>query len=489
MDGTRTRRTANLASAIALAISLVVATAAEALAKGAPPSPPPAPAPAPSMKGSVKGTVVDEDGKPVEGAKVVLEAPGLKAPLEAKTDAQGAYAFAKAPVGAVQLRVSAKARVAATVDVTVLAKGATPVAAATLRGAVRYAGKVTDVRGAGVPGAKVQPFPAAPSEEDPPSRRPPPRPKPASDAPVAETAADGSFALDGIEPAAAYDLRVTHPKFKRVDLPGLPGEKGTVREDLDVTLEDAAWIAGVVVDASGKPVAGAKVGAGDASVTTDALGRFSFGHLDVEEVSVEVRAEGYFPAALAVTGLTPGQGKEGERIAIEAATAFVAGTVVDSTGKPVAGASVRAHGDAGPAGSAKTDAVGAFRIERVVSREPVTLSVEAAGFDDGKAEGVALNSSDAKVTVTPAARLKVKVTDADGKVLPRVLVAVGTPGENRFSARPYEQGEEGIAMTLPVGQVVVMLVWPGFNPRQLGPYTAEVGKTVDAGTVVLERGG
>jgi hypothetical protein len=461
------------AAAVAAALSSLASRVAEA--KGAP-APPPA-----ALKGVVKGTVVGDDGQPIAGAKVTLEGGGLPKPLEATTDAKGAYAFPKAPVGSVKVRARAPAHVAAEKDVVVAGTGATTVEAIALDGAVRLAGKVTDSRGAPIAGADVAPaIPAG--DEIPPGQRG--AFVPAEKLPPAKTAADGTFSIDSLEPRkAGYDLRVSHPHFRHVDLPGFSGAKGTDRGDIDVTMEDAAWVEGVVTNGpGGKPVAGAKLGE---DVVTDAQGRYVVGGIEAEEWSEEVRADGFFPGRASANGLVAGQAKKVDPVALEVPTATVAGVVVDAQEKPVVGATVEAYGDCGLAGSAKTDASGKFRLARVASHGPVTLQVKATGLE-GRAKDVALNAVDAKVVARTAARMKAKVVDASGNLVPQVLVLLlVTDGSAKPSAHFLRQGADGLDFVLPPGNVGVI-----FGARDTGifsvdPFDVEPGTTKDLGTITL----
>ena len=69
--------------------------------------------------------------------------------------------------------------------------------------------------------------------------------------------------MDGLKPGGTYRLRVTHPHYVSLDLPGLPAEAGGGHDTLDVTVEPAAWLSGTVVDPAGAPIVGAQVSGPD----------------------------------------------------------------------------------------------------------------------------------------------------------------------------------------------------------------------------------
>ncbi len=496
----------SLTAAVAIALGLAAGSAL-----GAPPSPPGG---KPAVgTGAVEGTVLDDAGKPVEGARVTLTAPGWKAPLSATTDAAGKWSLRGVPAGDVEVVVRSRSRVTSAKTARVEDKG-TAKSDATLPPGVRFEGKVRDLRDQPVPGATVAPeivgdsggggfaFPPEPST----------------------TGADGSFVADGLEPGHTYKLRIRHARFLPVELPGYPAEAGTVRNDIDVTLEDAAWISGTIVDAAGKPVPSARIGTqeemdqggdggippeirdffrrmgvrvfggGDDSLAgkpVDSQGRFQIGSLPPEgEVQIVAAAEGYFRSTVNFDHLAAGKETAGVQITLEAATAWVEGVVVDPEGKPVAGATVTASGDSGSAGTAKTDAQGKFRIAKVRSRGPVSLSASAEGYVDGDKDEVALNSSGTKVEIAKMARIRVKVVDAAGKPIAKVTLAtkVTVDEKNVYHDRTSfeEQPAEGLLVLVRPGKAELSASAEGYHEQTVGTWDLASGQTMDAGTFKMD---
>jgi protocatechuate 3,4-dioxygenase beta subunit len=492
-------------------------------------APPPKPPVKPAALAWVTGTVTDEAGKPIAGAEALVAQVEPKGAWRATTDAKGTFTVKGVPQGEASVVLRAKSRIPVETKVQVPAKGLVA-ADAVLRLGVRFAGKVTDMRGAPIAGARVEPTLVDEKGN-----------AVATNVPAFlrgsfVSGADGSFVVDGLAPGNRYTLVLSHPHFKDSLQPGLAAAAGGGHDALDPVMEDAAWISGVVVDADGKPVAGAQVGGpagevdeetvasleemlrelfkefeGGPIVTsgapppatpgnvTDAQGRFEIGGLLVEEYDVTVTADGYFPATVKVEELVAGQAKSDVRIAIEKATAWVAGQVVDAAGKPVANATVTAHGDVKNAGEAKTDAQGAFRMSRVKSHVPVELRAKAAGYADASVKDVALNAPGAKVVLLLAPRLKVKVVDGDGKVIPKVtVIEVGKGRTIRFEGgaitisggggkrKEWDQGENGLEIPLPTGEVEIKVTAKDLPEKSVGKWTAEAGKVIDGGVVTLE---
>jgi protocatechuate 3,4-dioxygenase beta subunit len=451
---------------------------------------------------------VDETGKPFPGATVTVLASGAKEPVTATSDARGEFTVKGLAVGDAVVVVQAKSRVTSTQKVKVTKD---PVRAdATMRLGVRFAGKLRDLRDAPVCGATVQPEQVT---ED--GRFVTVAPSPST------SGADGAFVADGLEPGSSYRLRISHAKFLTVELPGYPAEAGAVRDDLDVTLEDAAWLSGVVVDLAGKPVAAARVSAAgaDAEPTgpdaffrrwlrsmgitwidslddtggdpVDAQGRFQLGSLAPGDAEVVAHAPGYFRSTVKVADLAAGKGREGLKVVLEPATAWVEGVVVDQDGKPLSGATVTAHGDEGRAGTATTDAQGKFKLVKVRSRGPVRLSVDLKGYVDDADGEVALNSSGHKRSIAKAARLKVKVLDPQGRPVEgaTVTVTVGEEGEkpSRHVYQQFSQPEGGYDLETRPGRVEVQVTVRGFGRQTVGAWKLAPGQTLDAGTFTLAK--
>jgi protocatechuate 3,4-dioxygenase beta subunit len=497
----RTRAGAGIVAGLALA-----AFAGTGWARGTPAPGKPAPAPAKPVRAAVTGFAKDEAGKPVAGAEAVAVHATEKGVWKARTDAKGAFLIPGVPAGEATVVVRARSRVPFEKKVEVPASG-TVSCDATLALGVRFAGKVVDMRDAPVRGAVVEAVPADESG----------RLLPFSAADPVESKADGTFVADGLRAGGSYTLRVRHPRHADVELPELAAEAGAGHEGLEVVMEDAAWVSGVVVDASGKPVptARVRVGGDDGAVgapewirsflagrgvivsfssseddgdPVDAQGRFEVGGLVEPEVELSAIADGYFRTKWTVEGLEAGKGTENVRIALEAATAWVEGRVVDAEGKGLSGVEVTASGDLGVAGTATTDAIGAFRLARLRSRSAVTLVAEAEGRAKARKTEVSLDSGGVTLTLHKSPRVRGRIVDASGRLVPKVHLSIRSKVEDHteFHSSFVDQTEKGFDVAVPIGDVVVEASTPDGLAGRVGEWTTEPAGVVDAGTVTLE---
>ena len=197
--------------------------------------------------------------------------------------------------------------------------------------------------------------------------------------------------------------------------------------------EGGSILRGGVFDmATGKPVSRAKItltqntGTGGpqtvASTDSDALGAFELRKIPTGTVNVSASAEGYAPRSVGYETLT---GSDFREINIELMTAAkLSGTVTDNSGKPIAGAKVRAtalaidgRGYTSPdRNEAETDANGKF----VVSDLPqgfAEVSCRAAGYFQGDWVGKLhdVPSENLVLKMSGIGRLKVTVVGPDGK--------------------------------------------------------------------------
>ncbi len=207
---------------------------------------------------AVRGRVVDDTGAPVADAEVWLSGHPLRWPyamLGARTDASGAFDLIDLDPGA-RIGARASGRLPSIVyEVGELGAGAGGVRDASLvlgarGGGIR--GRVLDPGGAPVAGALVHAGEAGGYNHDGPGGRQGTWPEPV---PVA-TDANGAFELPG-----GYEVRVPlhaqahgYPTWSgRIDVPA----SGTT--EVEIRLADGAIVEGVVTDAEGRSVSGARV--------------------------------------------------------------------------------------------------------------------------------------------------------------------------------------------------------------------------------------
>ena len=199
---------------------------------------------------NLTGQVVDEAGKPIEGAKVeTLTNPAdyRMARTEEKrswTGPDGRFTLRQVPAGRVHTVMASKEGFAPT---NRIADSTAPVRL-TLRHGTVAAGRVVDEQGRPVEGAELILHPA---DQDP-APRPPLRFRAVSDA-------QGGFRMANVS-AGRFDLRVTRPGSAETDVRGIVIPEGEARADLgEITLLPGAAIEGIVVDERDRPVQGAEI--------------------------------------------------------------------------------------------------------------------------------------------------------------------------------------------------------------------------------------
>jgi RNA polymerase sigma factor (sigma-70 family) len=212
-------------------------------------------------------------------------------------------------------------------------------------------GRVTDVRGRLLAGAKVRASWQYTNEGG-----------------TATTGTDGTYRIGGLV-EGAHRVRVTHAEYSQAVLH--PVEAGS--QDVDFVLQDLGSISGRVVYAdSGLPVTVFSVramGSDKAVRTEDDEGRFRIEKARAGTNSVHVEAEGYAEADVTVT-VAPGRETTGVEVRLERGDS-VEGVVVTETGDLVPNA--RIYQRSMPSDESQrqtlaeefTDSEGRFRLENV----------------------------------------------------------------------------------------------------------------------------
>ena len=470
---------------------------------GGGPARPPAPAPSTGGTAWISGTVLDEEGKPFPGAAIEVYREKPKGRWSAKSDAKGRFGVQGVPPGPASVVIRSKGRIPVTHALEVPATGVIGADAKLLPG-VRFAGVIRDTRDVGVAGVKVLAFHQSETRGGGFSF------SSASVAGGGESVADGTFEVDGLTPGETFTLRLVHPHFAPVDLPGLSSEAGGGHDHLDALLEDAGWVTGTVVDAQGRPVRGVRVSGpkdpyamesqfmgfvfismtlgDDERNVTDAQGRFLVGCLDAVETELTAEGPNHFPGSVHVA---PTLGKEtaGVSIRLDVASAAVEGVVVDADGKPVGKAQVAVWvAGRSVAETVTSDSLGRFKLTRIKSKTPVWVTADAAGFARGSVKDVALDSKSTRVEMRPLGRLRVEVRLPDGARAARVRVRILTEGDNEGGGSSWhDQGAGPLEVWLPLGSVDVMVSAPGCEERKVGTFDVESGESVDGGRVALEK--
>ncbi len=264
--------------------------------------------------------------------------------------------------------------------------------------------------------------------------------------------ADGRFAIQDV-PAGTFDLEATAPGWARAARPGLEVLAEAAETDFgEIELEPGAALEGRITDARGAAVEGAEVfateteeelvfvgvgGDDDAPAAVSAAdGSFTVpDRRPGEKVDLRVEASGYATASVA--------GVEAPTVRPLSVRLFrsskLRGHVVDSTGRPVAGAlvwlqilTVRGNTSSSmQSGRTTTAEDGRFTIEEVSPGE-IELHVRADGYRSAELKSLTVEPErdleDLRIVLEPGATISGRVTDALGRPVPGAMVLVSEQG-------------------------------------------------------------
>ena len=303
--------------------------------------------------------------------------------------------------------------------------------------------------------------------------------------PVAVAAADGSFAFETIGIAM---LQAQAPGFAASEL------RPCTAAPMTLTLQPARGdLVGVVVDADGRPVAGARVraipetdrGAGLATperrplpiVASDQAGGFVVPDLPTGRIDVAVQADGHAPATLVVTEATAL--RDPVRIVLPRGVAL-RGRVVDQDGAPVAGVIVRLGGSHGVARTTDADGRFGFRSAAAIVQ---ALRVEGSTIVPVHVErDLAVDAGEWHVVVQRLAAYPLQLVDATRSPLAGWWASV----DGDEFAMPVQADVQGrLTLAAPAARPARVLVHRGLGNRPIPvAWPAESAPGV-LGTVVV----
>jgi protocatechuate 3,4-dioxygenase beta subunit len=421
----------------------------------------------------VTGRLVDPDQRPRRGTVALQDLDGVAAPrslallIRADAGDDGRFALERVPPGSHSLAVTASGVAPRRIAADVGGRGdVVDLGDVVLEPGPQIRGRVRDATGAPVADAAVRTIWDG---------------SPAAGVHTLEgrTEADGAFALGGAT-AARYQLHVQAPGFaawqQPVDAPS---------EGIQVVLEAAGSIAGLVVDEGGRPVdafevaalpsggreAQARQGRRMRPVTSED-GRFVMDDLTGGVYAIQVVARDLGRAVVSGVKVMPGGVTDLGRIRL-AAGGVIRGTVVDAASAPIAGATVEARGTDRPMGmidilqNVSTDAAGAFQLRGLPAGRAIVIARHPE-FAPGQSPPVdveAGRAAEATVVMGRGGRIE-GVVRSKGGPPPGVWIsahpstAVGSFGGPPASATPEPDGSF-VLDRVPAGRVGVSLATRG----------------------------
>ncbi|RAW17042.1 hypothetical protein DC345_08040 [Paenibacillus taichungensis] len=236
----------------------------------------------------IYGKITDMDGFPVKDVDVTIKMYTLEnreiGNKTVKTNSKGEYNFEITSSEGITIRISLVAK--GYLDThnnyisNYLSPGETRQFNFSLYEPATVVGKVTDQSGKPVVGAVIKATTVSQS---------------------VKTDKDGNYAITGINPYSAPDIVVS------VDADGyVPYTKYLflytgVTEKLNITLQEAAKVSGLVQDEQGRPVVGATVSIYNLKMITDKQGKYSINRLSPGSSTISVEADGYIKQTIRVT--------------------------------------------------------------------------------------------------------------------------------------------------------------------------------------------
>lgn len=408
-----------------------------------------------SRGGAVAGRVVDREGR---GIPAQVLARGGDWAEEVRAGPDGSFRFTSAPAGLIDLlaRPDPETGAVSAQSETIVQRGRDSQVriecppGQTLRGRVETAG------GKPASGAELLVWPEIGSAQD--ARR-------------ATCGPDGAFRITGLRPGELL-LCARAPGESAGESAGpIPVlvPLGADPDPLEVRLQPNAKPIGRVVDAAGRPLAGARLSlrapGAELAATSDAGGDFSFPPTPAGDYRIVVQKPGYVALRDRVRFL-PG----GPRLWVELLEgARVSGIVLSPEGAPVADARVEAL--APDVDAARSDAEGRFQLSGIPPGG-IRVRAQAEGYGAGVADLslVPGQAASQDVVLVPPTAVSGQVSDGGGSPLADAVVWVTGPADER-QGRSDAEGKfrvEGLGM----GPFLVSATKAGFRPDQrdrIGP--------------------
>ncbi|HUM02735.1 MAG TPA: carboxypeptidase regulatory-like domain-containing protein, partial [Thermoanaerobaculia bacterium] len=476
---------------------------------------------------AITGTVIDElTRKPVAGARIAVADPGLRfngaaVRRSVRSDSRGRFQAGGLETGRYTIEATHSGYVPSSIP-NVGASVAMPgTAAIALAPAASISGRVLDGKKKPVPGARVQ-IARQPGLRGL-LRRGPGGPGAGADR-SAVTGPEGQFQLQALP--AGHDLTVEATKagFAPTRRSGISVKAGEKVANVELTLTAGLGGRGRVVDLEGKPVTGAEIRAqrrmgrgggaggavrflaasGRAEAKPDAVtgndGAFALNGLADGDYTLTVTRTGYASKETSVTVKGPEE-STWPPIALAPGVA-VAGTVKDSQGLPVPGATVFVLADVGRAQATATAGDGSFRLGDLPAGRAVMLAVNADGYASARS-GATPPAENVAIVLHATAALRGRVEDAagGGPIFEfTISLSAGGAGSFGFGGRGggvfggpapqnFRSADGSFELdNVPPGTWTVHAAAPSYRTAEVSGITLASGETREGVVVSLKKG-
>jgi protocatechuate 3,4-dioxygenase beta subunit len=416
-----------------------------------------------SEGGFATGRIVDDSGRPLAGRVRVetFEDHGLPAfasdlmSVEAKAD--GRFALGPLPLGTLGLGVSAPRHASRRVDASVATRGRTAdLGDVALEAGLAIRGRVAARDGNGIGGAAL--LVSATGGDRSQSE--------------ATSEADGAFVVGGLRPGS-YQVRARADGYAAATVKTEAGG-----DPVEIVLDAGGQIAGTVVDTQGQPLEEARVQARSAGTPSfdgerfysapadEGGGRFVLRDVQAGTYDLEAQATSYGTASVTNVRVSPGRTTSAGTITLGRG-GVVRGSVVDSEGEGIPGASVYADRDTNTRTSnyyAQTDSTGAFEI-RGLPTGKFEVRASHPSYAPGEPASVEVDPEKepvpARIVLVRGGRLEGRVRHRDGRPFAEGRVMVS--GSAGSWPEPATIGDDGsfVADHLPPGTATVTVMTYG----------------------------
>lgn len=438
---------------------------------------------------AVSGTVVDEQGQPLAGARVLMQIDfsDHESVIRSSSDfpetvagAGGRFSFEHLPPGRYDLVARADGLAPGFRPGIEVREGRTELDPLVLSPGVTLEGRVVDTEGKPIEGARVSlqnqsQIPAGDSE--------------------VTTKPDGSFSFSALRPGLRTSISAYKDGYRWEPHPGIPVELPAARP-VRIVLAQGCRITGRVVDERGRPVPDAELsfreerGSSSSShgLSADREGFFEFSDASAGPLVLEAVAPGFRPTRKNLS--IKECGLEDLEVVLQPGS-WIVGRVVDGKGSGLPGARVSVLDSERAVG---TDGEGRFRLEGM-EPGPVTVTAQHSEYQRAVRDlEVRLGENRIDLVLEGGHEVRGRVTDAaTGRPVPGVRVHLYPLGISHRMESDLQTGtaEDGSFAfpSVPSGEYSAGASAEGYRPASLEEAVRVVDGPVEGLEFRLRTGG